>query len=86
MNLGALNAGVHGRLQEIFNYAEWRNFLKVISKAKLACQNAGIKELDHFVEVNKMIDLAKGAQREIDDIALTRYACYLAASKNCLWR
>jgi DNA-damage-inducible protein D len=66
-------------LQEIFNYTEWRNFLKVIEKAKAACQNAGIMESDHFVEVNKMIDLAKGAQREIEDVALTRYACYLIA-------
>lgn len=66
-------------LQEIFNYTEWRNFLKVIEKAKAACQNAGVLESDHFVEVNKMIDLAKGAQREIEDIALTRYACYLIA-------
>ncbi|MBY0434912.1 MAG: DNA damage-inducible protein D [Cyclobacteriaceae bacterium] len=66
-------------LQQIFNYAEWRNFLKVIEKAKAACQNAGVLESDHFVEVNKMINLAKGAQREIEDIALTRYACYLIA-------
>ncbi len=66
-------------LQVIFNYTEWRNFLKVVEKAKAACQNAGILESDHFVEVNKMIDLAKGAQREIEDIALTRYACYLIA-------
>ena len=66
-------------LQAIFNYTEWRNFLKVIEKAKAACKNAGNLETDHFVEVNKMIALAKGAQREIEDIALTRYACYLIA-------
>ena len=66
-------------LQQIFNYSDWRNFLKVIDKAKAASENAGEKIADHFVDVNKMIDLAKGAQREIEDIALTRYACYLIA-------
>jgi DNA-damage-inducible protein D len=66
-------------LQQIFAYTEWRNFLKVVDKAKEACENAGEGLSDHFVEVNKMIDLAKGAQREIEDIALTRYACYLIA-------
>lgn len=66
-------------LQIIFNYAEWRNFLKVIEKAKEACQNSGNTVSDHFVEINKMIELAKGAQREVEDMALTRYACYLIA-------
>ena len=66
-------------LQEIFNYSEWRNFQKVIEKAVTACENAGEKISDHFVDVNKMIKLPKGAEREIKDIALTRYACYLIA-------
>jgi DNA-damage-inducible protein D len=66
-------------LQNIFNYTDWRNFLKVIDKAKEACKNSGGEVFHHFVDNNKMIDLAKGAQREIQDIALTRYACYLIA-------
>ena len=64
-------------LQEILGYAEWRNFLKVIKKAKDACINAGSKIKYHFVDINKTILLPKGATRNIDDIALTRYACYL---------
>jgi DNA-damage-inducible protein D len=66
-------------LQIIFNYSEWRNFHKVVDKAKAACINAGERVSDHFVDINKMISLAKGAEREVDDIALTRYACYLIA-------
>jgi DNA-damage-inducible protein D len=66
-------------LLEIFNYTEWRNFLKVIEKAREACRNAGEAVSNHFVDANKMVDVGSGAQREIQDIALTRYACYLVA-------
>ncbi len=66
-------------LQTIFNYSEWRNFLKVTNKAKVACEAAGENTSHHFVDINKMINLAKSAQREVEDIALTRYACYLIA-------
>ena len=63
----------------LLGYTDWRNFIKAIDKAKESCINAGERELDHFVDANKMINLAKGARRSIDDILLTRYACYLIA-------
>lgn len=66
-------------LQEILGYIQWRNFLNAVEKAKESCNNAGEETKHHFAEISKMIDLAKGAQREIEDIALTRYACYLIA-------
>ena len=66
-------------LQQLLGYKEWRNFLTVIEKARTACTQARQNADDHFVEVNKMVDLGSGAQREIKDIALTRYACYLIA-------
>ncbi|MBV5293907.1 MAG: DNA damage-inducible protein D [Curvibacter lanceolatus] len=66
-------------LQVLLGYKEWRNFDLVIDKAKVACQNAGQAVTDHFVDVNKMIEVGKTAEREVSDIALTRYACYLIA-------
>lgn len=66
-------------LQILFGYSKWENFVNVVDKAKVACINAGEKVTDHFPDVRKMISLAKGAEREIDDMLLTRYACYLIA-------
>jgi DNA-damage-inducible protein D len=66
-------------LQEILGYSKWVNFLNVIDKAKKACENADSSVSDHFADVGKMIAIAKGAQREVEDVALTRYACYLIA-------
>jgi DNA-damage-inducible protein D len=64
-------------LQEILGYKEWRNFLKVIEKAKEAVLNSGDQLENHFVEINKMVAIGSGSVRSVDDVALTRYACYL---------
>ena len=66
-------------LQEILGYTEWRNFLKVVEKAKESCSNVGANTENHFVDVNKMVQIGSGAERPVDDIMLTRYACYLIA-------
>jgi DNA-damage-inducible protein D len=66
-------------LQHLLGYSKWENFEKVIHKAKEACHNAGGDAEDHFPDVRKMVDIGSGTEREIADIALTRYACYLIA-------
>ena len=64
-------------LQVALHYKEWRKFSGVIEKAKTACDNSDINTHDHFVEVDKMVDIGSGAQRKQDDYKLSRYACYL---------
>ena len=66
-------------LQQLLGYAEWRNFGSVVTRAKTACEVSGYRVAGHFVDVNKMVDLGSGSQREIDDIMLSRFACYLVA-------
>lgn len=66
-------------LQHLLGYTKWDNFLNVISKAKTACEISNHQIADHFADVGKMVDLGSGSQREVDDIMLTRYACYLIA-------
>ena len=66
-------------IQHLLGYAKWENFLNVISRAKTACEVSGHPVQDHFPDVRKMVDLGSGSQRDIDDIMLTRYACYLIA-------
>ena len=64
-------------LQPILEYTEWRNFIKIIRKAMTACEVSGNPAENHFVDINKMVDIGSGAARKIDDIMLSRYACYL---------
>src|SRR3989338_2627136 len=66
-------------LQVLLGYGKWENFENVINKAKIACGQAGQSVADHFPDVKKMVELGSGSQREIEDMRLTRYACYLIA-------
>jgi DNA-damage-inducible protein D len=66
-------------LQLLFEYSSWENFFKVIEKAKTACTNSNSLIINHFRDVMKMVNLGSGTQREIPDIMLSRYACYLIA-------
>jgi DNA-damage-inducible protein D len=66
-------------LQDILGYSQWRNFKNVIDKAQKSCEQAGEEAKNHFAEFSKMVEIGSGAQKPIEDIALTRYACYLIA-------
>jgi DNA-damage-inducible protein D len=68
-------------LQNLLGYTKWDNFVNVISKAKIACEASNQKIDYHFADVGKTISMPKNATKEIDDIMLTRYACYLIAQK-----
>jgi DNA-damage-inducible protein D len=66
-------------LQEVLGYQTWRSFEQVLARGVTACQNAGYNPNDHFAEISKMVPLGSGAEREVSDYMLTRYACYLIA-------
>ncbi len=65
------------KLAKVLGYSDYRNFLAVIVKAKKACKNSNQELLDHFVDVNNMVQIGSGTARELDDLKLSRYACYL---------
>ena len=64
-------------LSKVLEYKDWRNFLKVLNKAKEACENSGIVVNDNFVQVDKTIEIGNKVKRNIIDYELSRYACYL---------
>ncbi|MCX5654364.1 MAG: DNA damage-inducible protein D [Planctomycetota bacterium] len=66
-------------LQGLLGYANWQNFSQVIARAITACGNSGQHSEDHFIATSKMVDVGSNAQRAIDDVMMTRYACYLVA-------
>jgi DNA-damage-inducible protein D len=66
-------------LQELLGYSKWENFAKVIDRARLSCEASGLVVSDHFLEAKKIVVSGNGAEREIEDVMLTRYACYLIA-------
>lgn len=64
-------------LAPLLEYQDWRNFMQVVDKARVACAQSGRRPDDHFVDTTKMVTIGSGAQREVDDVRLSRYACYL---------
>lgn len=68
----------HARhLAKVLEYSEYRHFLPVITRAKIACRHSGQNEADHFEDILEMVEIGSGAQRPVEDIRLSRYACYL---------
>lgn len=65
------------KLAKVLEYADYRNFTTVINKAREACQNSGVSIADHFVDINEMVTIGSGAERTVDSVKLSRYACYL---------
>lgn len=78
-NYGGIDCWSARDLQDILGYSQWRNFKNVIDKAQKSCEQAGEEAKNHFAEFSKMVEIGSGAQKPIEDIALTRYACYLIA-------
>ena len=66
-------------LQAVLDYKEWRKFEGVIKKAEISCKNSGVNSFDHFVGIDKMVQIGSGAERKQQDYKLSRYACYLIA-------
>ena len=66
-------------LMHVLQYSNWQNFEKIINKAKISCENSNINVIDHFTDINKMVQIGSGATRKQLDYELTRYACYLIA-------
>lgn len=64
-------------LQPVLDYSQWRNFSEAVERARLACKNSGANPEDHFADISKMVEIGSGAERKVDDIMLSRYACYL---------
>lgn len=64
-------------LAPLLEYVQWRNFMQVVGKAKMACQSVGHQVADHFADVSKMVEIGSGALRSVEDVRLSRYACYL---------
>lgn len=74
----------YGRdLMIVLDYSLWQNFRKVIDKAMVACKNSGLIMENHFIGVNKMVEISSNSHRKVYDLKLTRYACYLIAQKPC---